>query len=170
MFLANRAQEVYEALGIARTRSRRASPGKTSRRHLQHPAQDGGLALREGRELARAGGRARPVRGGLQRASPLGPPAARRQAALARRRSWASHPACATTPKTSGAPSFERAHDRVLDALGYARLMHWRIYRRRGARGRRDVALWLSGDALSVEHEWGDPIPLRGRVRAGPGA
>jgi hypothetical protein len=40
---------------------------------------------------------------------------------------------------------------RVLDPLGYARLMNWRVYAEE-ALAKRDVALWLGGDALSVEH------------------
>ena len=46
---------------------------------------------------------------------------------------------------------FETRFDRVLDALGYARLMHWRILGHE-ALAKREVALWLSSDALSVEH------------------
>ena len=38
-----------------------------------------------------------------------------------------------------------------LDALSYARLMHWRILGNEGL-ARREVALWLSNDALAVQH------------------
>ena len=48
---------------------------------------------------------------------------------------------------------FSVRFSRVLDALGYARLMHyWRILGHEGL-ARRDVALWLGGDALTVEYD-----------------
>ena len=40
---------------------------------------------------------------------------------------------------------------RVLDPLGYARLMNWRVYAEE-ALANRDVALWLGGDDLFVEY------------------
>jgi len=40
---------------------------------------------------------------------------------------------------------------RVLDPLGYARLMNWRVYAEE-ALAKREVALWLGGDTLSVEY------------------
>jgi hypothetical protein len=40
---------------------------------------------------------------------------------------------------------------RVLDPLGYARLMHWRIYGEE-ALAKTDVALWLCGESLTVEY------------------
>ncbi|MDQ3590944.1 MAG: helix-turn-helix domain-containing protein [Actinomycetota bacterium] len=46
---------------------------------------------------------------------------------------------------------FETHFPRVLDSLGYARLMHWRILGHEGL-AKRDVALWLSSDALTLEH------------------
>ena len=46
---------------------------------------------------------------------------------------------------------FETRFDRVLDALGYARLMHWRILGHE-ALAKKEVALWLSSDTLSMEH------------------
>ncbi|MGI8650115.1 MAG: hypothetical protein ACR2KW_07020 [Rubrobacter sp.] len=46
---------------------------------------------------------------------------------------------------------FETRFARVLDALGYARLMHWRILGHEGL-ARRDVALWLSNDVLTVAY------------------
>lgn len=46
---------------------------------------------------------------------------------------------------------FETRFARVLDALGYARLMHWRILGHEGL-ARREVALWLSNGALAVQH------------------
>jgi putative transposase len=41
---------------------------------------------------------------------------------------------------------------RVLDASGYAKLMHWRIYAEEGL-ARCEVALWLGSDDLTVEYE-----------------
>ena len=46
---------------------------------------------------------------------------------------------------------FEARFARVLDALGYARLMHWRILGNE-ALAKRDVALWLGSDALTLEY------------------
>jgi putative transposase len=51
---------------------------------------------------------------------------------------------------------FESRFARVLDPLGYARLMHWRILGHEGL-AKRAVALWLSSDALIVEHA-GEPL------------
>ncbi len=51
---------------------------------------------------------------------------------------------------------FESRFARVLDPLGYAWLMHWRILGHEGL-AKRAVALWLSSDALIVEHA-GEPL------------
>jgi hypothetical protein len=40
---------------------------------------------------------------------------------------------------------------RVLDALGYARFRHWRIYGEEALAGR-EAALWLAAESLTVEH------------------
>jgi hypothetical protein len=40
---------------------------------------------------------------------------------------------------------------RKLDALGYARLKHWRVYAEEGL-ARCEVALWLGNDGLSIEY------------------
>ena len=40
---------------------------------------------------------------------------------------------------------------RILDPLGYARLMNWRVYAEE-ALAKRDVSLWLGSDTLSVEY------------------
>lgn len=45
---------------------------------------------------------------------------------------------------------FEIRFTRVLDASGYARLKHWRIYAEEGL-ARREVTLWLGTDGLAVE-------------------
>ena len=39
---------------------------------------------------------------------------------------------------------------RVLDASGYARLKHWRVYGEEGL-ARREVALWMGAESLAVE-------------------
>ena len=45
---------------------------------------------------------------------------------------------------------FSTRFARVLDASGYARLKHWKIYAEEGL-ARREVALWLGTESLSVE-------------------
>jgi hypothetical protein len=45
---------------------------------------------------------------------------------------------------------------RVLDALGYARFMHWRVYGEEALAGR-ETALWLAAESLTVEHA-GEPL------------
>ncbi len=62
---------------------------------------------------------------------------------------------------------FETRYVRVLDALGYARLMHWRIFGHEGL-AKTDVALWLGSDALSVERA-GKPLS-RYEVEYRPGS
>ena len=44
----------------------------------------------------------------------------------------------------------------MLDALGYARFRHWRIYGEEALAGR-EAALWLAADSLTVEHA-GEPL------------
>jgi hypothetical protein len=57
IFRANQALSIYEALNIDKEEIARGRPWQSYiRDHLQHPAQDGRLALRKGRELARARG------------------------------------------------------------------------------------------------------------------
>lgn len=46
---------------------------------------------------------------------------------------------------------FEIRFTRVLDASGYARLKHWRIYAEEGL-ARREVTLWLGAEGLAVEY------------------
>jgi len=46
---------------------------------------------------------------------------------------------------------FSTRHVRVLDALGYARLMHWRVYGAE-ALAQREAALWLDEENLTVEY------------------
>ena len=51
---------------------------------------------------------------------------------------------------------FSTRFSRVLDALGYARFMHWRIYGEEGL-ARREAALWLHSGSLTVEYG-GEPL------------
>lgn len=51
---------------------------------------------------------------------------------------------------------------RVLDALGYARFRHWKVYGEEALAGR-EAALWLAAESLTVEHA-GEPLS-RYRVR-----
>ena len=52
---------------------------------------------------------------------------------------------------------------RVLDALGYTRFRHWRVYGEEALAGR-EAALWLAAESLTVEHA-GEPLS-RYEVRA----
>ena len=45
---------------------------------------------------------------------------------------------------------------RVLDALGYARFKHWRVYGEEGLAGRK-AALWLAAESLTLEYD-GEPL------------
>ena len=45
---------------------------------------------------------------------------------------------------------FSTRFARVLDSSGYARIKHWKVYGEAGL-ARREVALWLGPDVLSVE-------------------
>lgn len=56
---------------------------------------------------------------------------------------------------------------RVLDASGYARLKHWRVYGEEGL-ARREVALWLGTESLTVEYG-GEPLS-RYEVAYSPGS
>lgn len=47
---------------------------------------------------------------------------------------------------------FSTRYVRVLDPLGYARLMHWRVYGEE-ALAKRDAALWLDEENLTVEYQ-----------------
>lgn len=62
---------------------------------------------------------------------------------------------------------FEVRFRRVLDSLGYARLMHWRILGNEGL-AKRDVALWIGGDALTIEYD-GQALSAT-RLNTGPAA
>ena len=57
---------------------------------------------------------------------------------------------------------------RVLDALGYARFRHWRLYGEEGLAGR-EAALWLAAESLTVEHAGGPLSRYEVRVEAGTG-
>ena len=45
---------------------------------------------------------------------------------------------------------------RTLDALGYTRFRHWRVYGEEALAGR-EAALWLASESLTVEHA-GEPL------------
>lgn len=47
---------------------------------------------------------------------------------------------------------FSTRYVRILDALGYARLMHWRVYGAE-ALAKREAALWLDEENLTVEYQ-----------------
>jgi hypothetical protein len=51
---------------------------------------------------------------------------------------------------------FSERHTRVLDALGYATLMRWRLYAEEGLAGE-EAELWLLEKTLTVEHA-GEPL------------
>jgi transposase InsO family protein len=51
---------------------------------------------------------------------------------------------------------FSERHSRVLDALGYATLMRWRLYAEEGLAGK-EADLWLLDKILTVEHA-GEPL------------
>jgi putative transposase len=55
---------------------------------------------------------------------------------------------------------------RVLDALGYTRFRHWRVYGEEALAGR-EAALWLAAESLTLEHA-GEPLS-RYEVRIEPG-
>jgi len=65
---------------------------------------------------------------------------------------------------------------RVLDALGYTRFRHWRVYGEEALAGR-EAALWLATESLTIEHA-GEPLsryevrvePDTGKLRAVAGA
>jgi len=56
---------------------------------------------------------------------------------------------------------------RVLDAPGYARFRHWRVYGEEALAGR-EAALWLASESLTVEHA-GESLS-RYEVRVEPGS
>jgi hypothetical protein len=51
---------------------------------------------------------------------------------------------------------FSERHSRVLDDLGYATLMRWRLYGEEGLAGK-EAELWLLENTLTVEHA-GEPL------------
>jgi hypothetical protein len=62
---------------------------------------------------------------------------------------------------------FSTRFTRKLDALGYARLKHWRVYGEEGL-ARCEVALWLGNDGLSVEYG-GQPLSRATMSHSPPG-
>ena len=59
-------------------------------------------------------------------------------------------------PKDLRRAFFSERHSRVLDALGYATLMRWRLYAEEGLAGK-EADLWLLEKTLTVEHV-GEPL------------
>ncbi len=55
-----------------------------------------------------------------------------------------------------GRAFFSTRYVRVLDALGYLRFRHWRLYGEEALAGR-EAALWLAAESLTVEHA-GEPL------------
>ena len=55
-------------------------------------------------------------------------------------------------PMDLGRAFFSTRFTRVLDASGYARIKHWRVYAEEGL-ARCEVALWLGDEGLVVEYE-----------------
>lgn len=71
-----------------------------------------------------------------------------------------------------GRAFFSARFVRVLDALGYARFRHWKVYGGEALAGR-EAALWLAAESLTVEHA-GEPLsryevwvePKTGKLRS----
>ncbi len=59
-------------------------------------------------------------------------------------------------PKDLERAFFSERHSRVLDGLGYATLMRWRLYAEEGLAGQ-EAELWLLDRTLTVEHA-GEPL------------
>jgi transposase InsO family protein len=59
-------------------------------------------------------------------------------------------------PKDLERAFFSERHSRVLDGLGYATLMRWRLYAEEGLAGE-EADLWLLDEVLTVEHA-GEPL------------
>jgi putative transposase len=59
-------------------------------------------------------------------------------------------------PKDLGRAFFSQRHTRILDGLGYATLMRWRLYAEEGLTGK-EADLWLLEKTLTVEHA-GEPL------------
>jgi hypothetical protein len=59
-------------------------------------------------------------------------------------------------PKDLERVFFSERHSRVLDGLGYATLMRWRLYAEEGLAGR-EAEVWLLEKTLTVEHA-GEPL------------
>jgi len=152
VFLANRAREVYEALGMEKVEIEKGRPWQSfveTTFNIQKRMADHHFAKAQTwQELVDAHDRW------------MGDYNAQRHWAHERREDGRRSPEAVLGfytgvryhPEDLSRAFFESRHDRVLDALGYARLTHWRIFGHEGL-ARRDVALWLSSDALAVEHD-----------------
>jgi transposase InsO family protein len=151
VFLANRAREVYEALGMDKVEIEKGRPWQSfieTTFNIQKKVADHHFAKAGNwQELVDAHDRW------------MGDYNAQRHWAHDRREDGRCSPEAVLGfytgvryhPEDLRRAFFESRHDRVLNALGYARLMHWRIFGHERL-AKRDVALWLSGDTLSVAH------------------
>ncbi len=59
-------------------------------------------------------------------------------------------------PLAEEAQMIASRYSRTLDALGYARFRHWRLYSEEALAGR-EAALWPAAESLTVEHA-GEPL------------
>ena len=168
VFRANQARAVYEALGIAKHELERGRPWQNyieTHFNVQRRMADWHFAKAESwTALARAHERFVEDYNAQAHFAHAGATTA----GARRRRSWASHPGYATARRSSRARSSRRASCRVLDALGYARFRHWRLYGEEGLAGR-EAALWLAAESLTVEHAGGPLSRYEVRVEAGTG-
>jgi transposase InsO family protein len=151
IFLANRARKIYEALNIEKVKIEKGQPWQsyletnfnTQRRMADHHFRK----AESWQELVEAHERW------------MGDYNAQRHWAHQNREDGRRNPEAVLGfytgvryhPEDLRRAFFETRFARVLDALGYARLMHWRILGHEGL-AKRDVALWLSSDALSIEY------------------
>jgi len=167
VFLANRAQEIYEALNVDKIEIEKGKPWQSSIEtafNIQRKMADYHFARAESwQELVDAHERW------------MADYNAQRHWAHRHREDGRKSPEAVLGfctgvlchPEDLKRAFFETRYVRVLDALGYTRLMHWRIFGYEGL-AKTDVALWLGSDALSVEHA-GEPLS-RYEVEYRPGS
>ena len=71
-------------------------------------------------------------------------------------------------PHAVGRAFFSWRFVRVLDALGYTRFRHWRVYGEEALAGK-EAALWLAAESLTVERAGGPLSRYEARVDPAPG-
>src|SRR5215204_2980732 len=111
IFMANQARAIYEALGIDKREIERGKPWQSyieTAFNIQR-AQDGGLAVRPGEDVAGARGGAGGVHRGTVLGKGAGPTVTERMAGAPPPRCWGGCLASATTRRTWSAPSSRRA-------------------------------------------------------------